>query len=179
VASPGEELIARLGAGEPGAFEEAYRLYAPHCRAVAFRVLADDAAAQDAVQEAFLSLWRHRDGLVVRTAGIGPWLVVVARNAAIGIARAASRRSGRESTAAAVETIDPLDALGTRAEAVDVRNALSSLPDEQRTVLTMAYFGGHTLASVAERTATPLGTVKRRAQLALRKMAQQLGGLDT
>ncbi|HXW76344.1 MAG TPA: sigma factor, partial [Candidatus Eremiobacteraceae bacterium] len=66
--SEDEGLIQRLIDGDPAALEDAYRSHAARCRAIAWRVLRDDSLAQDAVQDAFVALWRHRDGLVVRAA---------------------------------------------------------------------------------------------------------------
>src|SRR5207245_8390749 len=60
------DVVRRLAGDDPAALEDAYARYAGRCRAVAFRTLGDDALAQDAVQEAFVALWRHRTGLVVR-----------------------------------------------------------------------------------------------------------------
>lgn len=173
--SGGADLVRRLASDDASAFEEAHRLYAGRCRAVAYRYLRDDAMAQDAVQEAFLSLWRHRAGLVVRAAGVAPWLVVVTRNAALNAARARARRQVREQIDV-VPAADPFAPVHARADAVAVRNALAQLPEEQRNVVRMAYFEHHTLASIAEKTGAPLGTVKRRAQLALRRLGQTLGG---
>jgi RNA polymerase sigma-70 factor (ECF subfamily) len=169
------DLVRRLASDEPGALEEVYRAYAPRCKAVAYRVLRDDARAEDAVQEAFLALWRHRDGLVVRTGGIGPWLYTVTRNAALAALRADSRRSAREERARADEPgADPLDEVMARSAAHSVRRALADLPPEQRTVLSCAYFSAMTLPQIAERTGAPLGTVKRRAQLGLSRLARAL-----
>jgi RNA polymerase sigma-70 factor, ECF subfamily len=169
------DLVQRLCGGDPAALEEAYRLYASRCKGVAYRVLRDDVRAEDAVQEAFLALWRHREGLVVRTSGIGPWLYTVTRNAALAAMRAEARRSAREESVADAEQVDdPSDAVVTRAAAASVRAALADLPAEQRTVITYAYFGAMTLPEISQRTGAPLGTVKRRAQLGLSKLARSL-----
>jgi RNA polymerase sigma-70 factor, ECF subfamily len=175
VSATDADLVQRLGAGEPAALEEAYRSYGPRCKAVAHRVLRDDARAEDAVQEAFLALWRHREGLVVRTGGIGPWLYTVTRNAALAVLRAESRRVAREERARVEEpAADPFDEVAARGAADSVRQALAGLPLEQRTVLSCAYFGAMTLPQIAERTGAPLGTVKRRAQLGLSRLARAL-----
>ena len=169
------ELVRRLTNGDPTALEDAYGAYAPRCKAVAYRVLRDETQAEDAVQEAFLALWRHRDGLVVRTSGIGPWLFTVTRNAALASLRAQSRRSAREERAAEMERIDdPSEMVATRETAQSVRAALAGLPDEQRAVISYAYFGSMTLSQISQRTGAPLGTVKRRAQLGLSKLARTL-----
>ena len=172
------ELVRRLADGDPSALEGAFREHAARCNAVAFAVLGDDHSARDAVQEAFLSLWRHRHGLVVRTAGIGPWLTVVTRNAALGMLRSARARSRREERALPDETMatsaDPAELVTASVNARAVRGAIASLPLEQQTVIELAYFRFMTMAQIAERTETPLGTVKRRAQLALRHLGRIL-----
>lgn len=169
------DLVRRLAGGEPEALEETYRTYAARCKAVAHRVLRDEARAEDALQEAFLALWRHRDGLVVRTGGIGPWLFTVTRNAALALLRADARRGAREERARVdVQGADPFDEVMMRGAADSVRRALADLPAEQRTVLSCAYFGAMTLPQIAERTGAPLGTVKRRAQLGLSRLARAL-----
>jgi RNA polymerase sigma-70 factor (ECF subfamily) len=169
------DLVRRLAGDEPAALEEVYRTYGPRCKAVARRVLRDDSRAEDAVQEAFLALWRHRDGLVARTGGIGPWLYTVTRNAALAALRADSRRTAREERAREDEPeVDPFDEVAARGAADGVRRALADLPPEQRTVLSCAYFGAMTLPQIAERTGAPLGTVKRRAQLGLSRLARAL-----
>ena len=175
-ASAGADVIRRLADDDPSALTDAHRMHASRCRAVAYRVLRDDAAAEDAVQEAFLALWRHRSGLVVREAGIGPWLAVAARNAALNIARAAARRATRENAAAVPEAMsDPEETALRGIDAQGLRTAIAVLPEEQRAVIRLAYFGGRTLSEVAAATGAPLGTVKRRAQLALARLARLLG----
>lgn len=178
VASAEADIVRRLTDDDPSALEDAYRLHASRCRAVAYRVLSDDALAQDSVQEAFLALWRHRSGLLVRGAGIGPWLVVVTRNTALNLARSGRRRAAREAAAAPSEddAVDPTDIAVRNIAASDVREAMAELPDEQKTVITLAYFKGKTLKEIAAGTGAPLGTVKRRAQLGLDRLARALGG---
>jgi RNA polymerase sigma-70 factor (ECF subfamily) len=172
------ELVRRLAADDATALEDAYKGYAPRCKGVAYRVLHDDTRAEDAVQEAFFALWQHRHGLVVRTGGIGPWLYTVTRNAALGIVRSESRRDAREERSFEGEAgvaADPFDEVAAREAAHGVRAALDELPAEQKTVITYAYFGSMTLAQIAQRTGAPLGTIKRRAQLGLSKLARAMG----
>ena len=170
------DVVRRLAGDDPAALEDAYARYAGRCRAVAFRTLGDDALAQDAVQEAFVALWRHRTGLVVRAAGIGPWLVVVTRNAALNMSRAGIRRAAREEAATPLQAVvDPADLAVNSIESTGLRGAVMDLPEEQRRVIAMAYFHGHTMSQIAASTNTPLGTVKRRAQLALAQLGRALG----
>lgn len=170
------DLIQRLVADDATALEDAYRLHAPRCNAIAYRVLHDGDAARDAVQEAFLALWRHRHGLVARTAGLGPWLSVVVRNAAIGMLRRDAARTAREerigSGPASPAPPDPAELVTSAVDAQRLRSALSELPSEQQAVVRMAYFGFMTMTQIAQRTETPVGTVKRRAQMALRHLSR-------
>lgn len=172
------DLIRRFIADDPSALEDAYHQHAARCNAIAYRVLGDQDRARDAVQEAFLALWRHRHGLVARTAGLGPWLAVVTRNAAIAILRSSGSRSEREErphTGLTMESVsDPADLVTSSVDASGVRSALSALPIEQKTVIVLAYFRFMTMTQIAERTETPLGTVKRRAQMALRQLGRIL-----
>ena len=171
-----DSVITRLRAGDPAALAEAYERHSALCRGVAYRVLRDEALAEDAVQDAFASLWRRREGMTVRAAGLSPWLVVVTRNAALSLLRADTRRRLREerefAATPAVHGRDPLDVVTADEAAAAVVAALDDLPKEQRDVIQLAYFDRLTLAQVAERTGAPLGTVKRRAQMALQRLAR-------
>ena len=168
-------LVARLNAGDPAALEDAFRIYGARCAAIAGRILRDTVRAEDAVQEAFLSLWRRRGGLTVRTAGIGPWLSVVTRNAALETLRRDTRRAQREIRAAEPDApIDPQVVAGAQFEAQRVRAAIAELPPEQRSIVESSYFGFHTLAQIAAESDTPLGTVKTRMRAALSKLARVL-----
>ena len=173
------DLVRRLGEDDPTALEDAYSLFAARCNAVAYRILQDHARAEDAVQEAFLSLWRHRKGLVVRTAGLAPWLVVVTRNAALATVRSESRRTARENRTGADErAVDPAEIATSNTMATQVRTALRELPEEQQKVIELAYYRFMTMAQIAERTGSPIGTVKRRAQLALQRLARTMRTQD-
>jgi RNA polymerase sigma-70 factor (ECF subfamily) len=171
-----DSVIVRLRAGDPTALAEAYERHSALCRGVAYRVLRDEALAEDAVQDAFASLWRRRESMTVRAAGLSPWLVVVTRNAALSLLRADTRRRLREEREFAATPAeagrDPSDIVTADEAAAAVVAALDDLPKEQRDVIQLAYFDRLTLAQVAERTGAPLGTVKRRAQMALQRLAR-------
>ncbi|MDQ2818183.1 MAG: sigma-70 family RNA polymerase sigma factor [Candidatus Eremiobacteraeota bacterium] len=174
----GDGLAKRLADDDPSALEEAYRLYGARCNALAYRVLGDSMRSEDAVQEAFAALWHRRHGLLVRTGGIAPWLMVVTRNCALAIMRSDQRRAARELHGADSSPQsacgDPSEVVDAAAQTDELRAALALLPDEQRVVVTLAYYRFLTLGQIAERTGAPLGTVKRRAQLALQRLGQRL-----
>lgn len=157
-------------------------LYDAHNRAafgVAYRILEDHAAAEDVVQEAFLSVWRQAGSYRPERGAVRTWILAITRNAAI------DRRRGRQGRA---QYDQPLGDAAMRVAAADdpdretmtallgeeVRAALAQLPCEQREVIDLAFFSGLTHQEIAERLGLPLGTVKGRIRLALHKLRSLL-----
>ena len=169
------ELIARVGEGDRGAFELLYQRYARPVFALALRRLGDRGRAEDAVQETFASIWRSA-GSYRRERGPGaPWLYAVARNAIT------DRRRARSELPAEVPETPSADAEpDERAEsnwtAWRVHRALAELPDNERVVLELAYWGGLSQSEIAEFLNIPLGTVKTRTRSALGRLAESLEG---
>jgi RNA polymerase sigma-70 factor, ECF subfamily len=169
------DLIARVGEGDAGAFELLYRRYARPVFALALRRLGDRGRAEDAVQETFASIWRSA-GSYKRERGPGaPWLYAVARNAIVD-----RRRSLGPAPAEPVD--EPSNDAGPdeRAEASwtawRVHRALAELPDEERTLIELAYWGGLSQSEIADFVGIPLGTVKTRTRSALSRLADALEG---
>jgi RNA polymerase sigma-70 factor (ECF subfamily) len=157
-------------ASEGGEFELAYRAHAPRLRAVAYHVLRDRDAAEDAVHAALLRVWRTGAYRPER----GPllaYLIACVRREALDVVRSAARRRVRETALAAraepftdeTAALDPIEALR-------VRRALDALSREQRNVIERAYYGERTLAEIAIESDLPLGTVKSRLSAALRRL---------
>jgi len=158
-----------MGFEGPG-FELAYRAHAARLRAVAYHVLRDRAAAEDAVHAALLRVWSAGAYRPER----GPllaFLIACVRREALDAVRGAARRRARETSAAAGrDVVDDATAAIDPVEAVRVRRALAALAPEQRRVIERAYYGNRTLAEVADELAIPLGTVKSRLSAALRRL---------
>jgi RNA polymerase sigma-70 factor, ECF subfamily len=156
------------------AFDRAYRAYAARLRAVAYAVLRDRDAAEDAVHGALMRVWsagayRPERGPLL------PFLIACVRREALDTIRGAKRRHLREVRAGADDPLasDPTAALDP-VEARRVRDALAQLPDAQREVIVRAYYGHRTLAEVAQDANLPLGTVKSRLAAALRRLHSAL-----
>ncbi len=153
------------------AFEELYRRHSVAVAAIASRTVADRGCADEATQSAFLSLWRRAAQLELRSSSLRPWLIIVARNAAIDAARrmhAVERLDAPRS--AAGETRLPEDIVMQREAERDVHAALATLDDAQREALQLAFFGGLSQSEIAQVTGAPLGTVKGRIRLAMRHL---------
>src|SRR5215467_4299122 len=164
-------LIARLRAGDGNAMADLYDRYSGIVYGVALRVLGDTTAAEDVLQEVFLQLWRRPQAFDAERGRLAPWLAVIARNRAIDVVR--KRPLQEDIDALPISSgVDLEDSSARRLAVEKVRGVLTSLPQEQRKALEMAFFEGMTHTEIARKTGEPLGTVKTRirsALLALRK----------
>jgi RNA polymerase sigma-70 factor (ECF subfamily) len=179
--SPAEEaLIARVAAGDADAFAAVYDRHARAVYSYLVAQLGRAAEAEEVCQEAFLSLWRHAARFDPRRGGVRGWLIGIARHQAIDRRRAEARRARAETAAQAVAALEPPDdpvsrAGAGRAEAARVRRVLGDLPPEQREVLLLVHYGGLSQREIAEVTGLPLGTVKSRLRLGLRRVRDAVG----
>ncbi|MFN8558648.1 MAG: sigma-70 family RNA polymerase sigma factor [Dehalococcoidia bacterium] len=176
-----EELVLLVRGRDERAFETLYDRYADLVYSVALRVLADPTLAQDVAQEVFLRIWRAPESFDIGRGRFSNWLVSVARNRAVDEVRLRGRRRLREVGAQSMaddppdgQAEDPAVAAQTEIERSAVRRALFTLPVEQRTALELAYFGGMTQQEIAELLNQPLGTVKTRTRLAMKKLRHAL-----
>ncbi len=176
-----DELMAGLSAGDLQSLGALYDRYSALVFSVSLRVLYDWQLAEDVTQEVFLRLWQRPESYDPTRGRLLSWLMSVTRNRAIDEHRRISRRRRSEQgDAPQLElrdhdpNIDP--ALGAALTEMRgaVLDAMGALPVAQRKVVELAYFGGYTQTEIAERTGVPLGTVKTRARLAMRKLREAL-----
>lgn len=168
------ELLARIAARDDAALGVLYDRYSGLAFGLAYRVLRDRGQAEDVVQEAFLSVWRRAATFDAGKGSARGWLMSVVHNASI------DRRRGRfrhqqdevdiEDHAWRLADDDVWSDVSRQLDREQVRQALDEIPKEQRETLELAYFGGLTQAEIAEKTGEPLGTVKSRARLGLRRL---------
>jgi len=171
------QLVRRIEGGDEEAFRSLFASYAPFAMALAVRVVRQTQLAEEIVQEAFLTLWRNPGVFDERRGSVRAWLMTMVHHRAVDVVRreeAQRRRSDEMVVGIREETEDPTDAVveavAAPAERDAVRTALRSLPDEQREVLELMYFGGLSQSQVAEKTGAPIGTIKSRALLGMRRM---------
>jgi RNA polymerase sigma-70 factor (ECF subfamily) len=164
---------------DPDALAGLYDRYAGLALAVARRILGDGAEAEEVLQEAFFQAWNQASRYDSTRSSVSTWLVLIVRSRALDRLRSRASRL-RVATAASAEPPAP-DASARLDEHVliqerrgRVRSALAGLPAEQREVMELAFYEGLSQTEIAERTATPLGTVKTRALLAMKKLRRDL-----
>jgi RNA polymerase sigma-70 factor (ECF subfamily) len=170
-----EDLMALVPEGHARAFEVVFDRHAGPAFSLAYRICGRRAMAEDAVQEAFLSLWRSGARYDRTRGSVRSWVLGVVRNRAIDALRRHVARDARDVSDAGFAALLPAPELteaeaARREESRAVRAALGSLPPEQRKVIELAYFGGFTHSEIAEMLDTPVGTVKGRMRLGLTKM---------
>jgi RNA polymerase sigma-70 factor (ECF subfamily) len=164
------ELIQLVGSGDRGAFEQLYRRYARPVLGLALRRLGDRGRAEDAVQETFAAIWRSARSYKPERGAGAPWLYAVARNAIADRGRARS-----EPPTEVPETVSSDPGPDERAEAGwlawRVHRAFEELPETEREVLELAYWGELSQSEIAEFLHIPLGTVKTRTRSGLARLA--------
>jgi RNA polymerase sigma-70 factor (ECF subfamily) len=169
------ELLERVASGDRGAFEELHRRYGRAVLAQALRRIGDRGRAEDATQEAFVSIWRAAGTYDARRGSGAAWLYAVARNAIVD----GLRRLPEPAAELAEEpgpAPDPADEADASFVAWRVHRAVEELPPHERQVIDLAYWRGLSQSEIAQSLDIPLGTVKTRARSALARLADALDG---
>jgi RNA polymerase sigma-70 factor (ECF subfamily) len=176
-----EELMQLVRHGDPRAFETIYDRHGGAAFSLAYRMVGNRPAAEDVVQEAFMSIWRSRLRYDAERGSVRTWILGIVHHRTIDSLRRnlvhERRRTSAEGIEERHEAPERTDVeAGRREEARTVRAALESLPVEQERVIELAYFGGFTHSQIAEMLSMPVGTVKGRMRLGLEKLRRQLAG---
>lgn len=173
-----ERLVALLMEGSPEGVEALYDAYGALAYTLALRVLSDEHAAEDVVQECFLAVWRKAESYHPARGSLRSWICTIARNRAIDRLRSNRSHSRFDiPIEAAIDAPGVSDTWASVAAALSrqqIREALDALPLEQRQTIEMAYYGGYSQSEISEAMGVPLGTVKGRARLALLKLRGEL-----
>lgn len=177
-----ELLLARAGRGLQEAVAILFDRHHRSMYGLALRITGDDASAQDAVQDAFVSIWRNASRFDAARASARSWMLAIAHYRAIDAVR---RRRPTTALPGPQESVPPALVLPdiwveviARLDAATIRRALDRLSPVQREVLELAYFNGLTQQDIATRTGTPLGTVKSRARLGLLALRTELEAME-
>ena len=169
------ELIRRIGDGDGNAFELLYKRYARPVFGLALRRLGDRGRAEDAVQDTFASIWRSAKSYRPERGPGAPWLYTVARNAIVDRLRQRTEPAA-EANDEATGDPGPPERAETEWISWRVHRALEELPDSERRVIELAYWGGLSQSEISDFLGTPLGTVKTRTRAGLARLADLLEG---
>ena len=171
-------VLVRLADGELDALGDLYDRYKTMAYSIAYRITNDSSLAEDVVQEAFLGVWRNAARYIEGRGSVKTWLLSIVHHRAIDAVR--RRRPTIElpdvelAVPNALTQPDVWAVVSAGLDAELVQHALGALSDVQREAIELAYYGGLTQQEIADRTATPLGTVKSRMRLGLMAMRRAL-----
>jgi RNA polymerase sigma-70 factor (ECF subfamily) len=170
-----EALVALVARGDEGALGELYDRFGRVAYGLAYRVLRDATLAEDAVQEAFLGVWRNANRFAAERAKASTWVLTFVHRRAVDVVRREERRRAEPLDDAPVAAGAATDEEAwLRLQRERVQGALRQLPDQQREAIELAYYGGFTQSELAERLGLPLGTVKSRMFAGLSRLRELL-----
>jgi RNA polymerase sigma-70 factor (ECF subfamily) len=173
-----EALVALVARGDERALAELYDRIGNIAYGLAFRVLRDERHAEDAVQEAFLAVWRTAAAFRAERAKASTWILTLVHRRAVDLVRREERRRTEpladEQAAGPGEAASTEEAAWLRFERERVQTALTQLPDVQREAIELAYYGGFSQSELAERLGVPIGTIKSRMFTGLARLRELL-----
>ena len=171
------ELLERLRWNDRDALSQLYDTYGRLAFGLAYRIVGEPREAEDVVQESFLALWRQASRLDAGRGSVRSFLLTIVHRRAVDVLRRRSSRPERaldELEPLPATAHDPLELASLAEERAWVQRALGELPADQRQAVELTYFGGLTIAEMAEQEGIPLGTAKSRLRLALDRMRKTL-----
>jgi RNA polymerase sigma-70 factor (ECF subfamily) len=179
-----EALVALVARGDETALAALYDRVGRVAYGIAYRILRDDRLAEDAVQEGFLAVWRTAATYRPERAKASTWIVTLVHRRAVDIVRREQRRRAEPLEASALaESAEPAGSAEDEAwlafERDRVQAALRTLPDAQREMLELAYYGGYSQSELAERLGVPLGTIKSRMFAGLARLREVLDDAES
>jgi RNA polymerase sigma-70 factor, ECF subfamily len=174
-----EDLISLVQADDTQAFAALYDRHGRAAYSLAYRMMGERQAAEDVVQDAFLKVWRAAASYRLERGSVRTWLLSIVHNRGIDQLRStASRQRMQQMVEASAPRFQPSEAFSEswrNSQRDQVREALRTLPREQLKILELAYFSGYTHVEIAEFLGLPLGTVKGRMRLGLKKVRDYFG----
>jgi len=171
-----EELMSLIEGGDAGAFAALYDRHGRAAYSLAHRMMGERQAAEDLAQDAFLKVWRSASGYRPERGSVRTWVLSIVHNRGIDQLRSmASRRRTQDRVEQTAPRSQPSEAFAEawrNRQREQVRDALGTLPAEQLKILELAYFSGYTHVEISDLLGLPLGTVKGRMRLGLKKIRE-------
>jgi RNA polymerase sigma-70 factor (ECF subfamily) len=177
-----EDLISLVEAADAEAFATLYDRHSRAAFSLAYRMMGERQASEDLTQDAFLKVWRGASSYRAERGSVRTWILSIVHNRGIDQIRSqASRRRTQEKIEASAPRSQPSEAFAEtlrNSQREQVREALNTLPPEQLKILELAYFSGYTHVEISDLLRLPLGTVKGRMRLGLKKIRDYFESRD-
>ncbi len=169
-----EDLISLVEAGDADAFATLYDRHSRAAFSLSYRMMGERQASEDLAQDAFLKVWRGAGSYRAERGSVRTWILSIVHNRGIDQLRShASRRRTQDKIEATAPRSQPSEAFAEtwrNSQRDQVREAMGTLPSEQLKILELSYFSGYTHVEISELLSLPLGTVKGRMRLGLKKI---------
>jgi RNA polymerase sigma-70 factor (ECF subfamily) len=176
-------LLEAIRRRDEGAIAALYDRYGRLAYGLAYRVLGERGAAEDVVQEAFLSVWHRAASFETARGSVRTWLLSIVHHRAIDRLRGKAGRTRQDAPIDAFERTlaseDPWREVAQVLQREALLRAIATLPDVQRQAIMMAYFDGYTQQEIATAMGVPVGTVKGRLRLAMQRLRSLLTGTES
>jgi RNA polymerase sigma-70 factor (ECF subfamily) len=177
-----EDLISLVEAADAEAFATLYDRHSRAAFSLAYRMMGERQASEDLTQDAFLKVWRGASSYRAERGSVRTWILSIVHNRGIDQIRSqASRRRTQDKIEASAPRSQPSEAFAEtlrNSQRDQVREALDTLPPEQLKILELAYFSGYTHVEISDLLRLPLGTVKGRMRLGLKKIRDYFESRD-
>jgi len=181
-------LVERMAGGDERALGELYDRHGEMAYSLALAVARERADAEEIVADVFGQAWRNAASYDPGRGSVAGWLATITRTRALDLVRARGRRARAMERAAQGDSDGLASTMGAAADSPDrriergearrlVARSLGELPDPQRRVIELAYFGGLSQSEIAAELREPLGTVKTRMRAGMQKLRGSLAAL--
>jgi RNA polymerase sigma-70 factor (ECF subfamily) len=169
-----KHIVELLAEGDEKAISLLYEHYGDTLYGVAYKVVRDEALAQDVLQESFIKIWKKSDSYDASKAKLFTWLFRITRNTAIDKLRSLSTKSDKE-IQIDVSNVYKLGEDALRPELMDIQRHLGSIEPKYQVVLEALFFQGMTQQEASDELDIPLGTIKSRLKIGLRELKKIYG----
>jgi len=168
------KMVAIAEQQDQKAFADIFRHFAPRVKSFLLRGGADEALAEECMQDVMATLWRKARLYNPARASVSTWIFTVARNRKIDLLRKYARPEPEDLPWGPEEEPEQLDVVALKQDSKKLSSALKALPEKQRDLIERAYFGEMTHSEIADETGLPLGTIKSRIRLALERLRHNM-----
>lgn len=164
-----EQLISRMAARDEAALAELYQRYGPYLAALSRRMLQDRDEVQQCVQDSFFRAWEAAGRFDAERASVKTWLATIGHRVTL------NRLRGRRPNPLPLEAWDAPTPASDPVERIGLEGAVAALTDDERELIELAFYQGHSHQELAELTGKPLGSIKSKLRGALHKLRDRLG----
>lgn len=179
-----EALLARIAAGERSALESFYDRYERPVYGLLVGILKNTDDAEDIMQEVFAQVWKKADTYKGVFGSARNWVLRIAHNRAINFIRSRASRNAKQNVSIEAvkdhpaSSVTPSEEIGLEDDVLHLNRALDCLPEDQRSLIVLAFLQGLSHSEIADKTSIPLGTVKTRIRSGLLALRKQLSHLS-